>query len=346
MTFSTPELQSPSMTTDDQQRSGLPRVPPAGVWCPAVTCFDKDDNLDLEAQFKYFAHLARSGLAGVVVMGTNSEAMLLTRDERSELVATARKAVGPDFPLMAGVGAHSTKQTLEFAQDAANAGADYLLVLPPAYFGKATTMATVRRFFAKVSAKTKLPIVIYNFPGVCNGVDLDSDTITSIVQDSSKSSPSGISQVVGVKLTCGSVGKITRLAAQHQPSDFSIFGGQSDFLIGGLAAGSAGCIAAFANVCPKLAATIYELYRAGDHQEAMRLQQIAALAESPCKSGIAATKFAATLFSARLAGIEDAEIKFRPRHPYEEPPQTVKESVIEGTRKAGEIELSLQTPPQ
>ncbi|OAQ60319.1 dihydrodipicolinate synthetase family protein [Pochonia chlamydosporia 170] len=329
------------MTVNQASPTAAPHVPPAGVWCPAVTCFTEDDNLDLDSQSKYFAHLSKSGLAGLVVMGTNSEAMLLTREERSQLIATARQAVGPSFPLMVGVGAHSTKQTLELAEDAAKAGADYLLVLPPAYFGKATTMATVKRFFARVAAEASLPVVIYNFPGVCNGVDIDSDTMTAIVRESAKSND-GVSRVVGVKLTCGSVGKITRLAAQHRPEDFSIFGGQSDFLIGGLAAGSAGCIAAFANVCPRLTAEIYKLYTSGDHQKAMQLQQLAALAESPCKSGIATTKFAATLFSAKLAGIEDAEAKFRPRHPYEEPSQQVKSSAREVMKEAGDMEEKLQ----
>lgn len=322
----------------------FPHVPSAGVWCPAVTCFTEDDNLDLEAQSKYFAHLSKSGLAGLVVMGTNSEAMLLTREERAQLISTARQAVGPNFPLMAGVGAHSTKQTLELAEDAAKAGANYLLVLPPAYFGKATTMAIVKKFYAKVAAETSLPVVIYNFPGVCNGVDIDSDTITATVRDSAASN-GGVSNIVGVKLTCGSVGKITRLAAQHQPEDFAIFGGQSDFLIGGLAAGSAGCIAAFANVCPGLTAEIYKLYKLGNFQRAMELQRLAALAESPCKSGIATTKFAATLFSAQLAGIEGAEAKFRPRHPYEEPSEEAKSSARKVMAEAGEMEQLLQKLP-
>jgi 4-hydroxy-2-oxoglutarate aldolase len=44
---------------------------------------------------------------------------------------------------MAGVGSHSTKQTLEFIEDAAAAGADYVLCLPPAYFGKALKLQQV-----------------------------------------------------------------------------------------------------------------------------------------------------------------------------------------------------------
>jgi dihydrodipicolinate synthase/N-acetylneuraminate lyase len=152
-------------------------------------------------------------LAGLVIMGTCSEAFLLTREERSQLIATAREpvrreAVGPDYPLMAGVGTDYTKQTLELAHDAAAAGANYLLVLPPAYFGKATTVNVVKRFFADVSRQSPLPVLICNFPGVCNGVDIDSRPITGVVRESAADSPHGISNIVGVKLTCSSVGKI------------------------------------------------------------------------------------------------------------------------------------------
>ena len=309
----------------------IPRIPQPGVWCPAVTFFDpKTDTLDLPSQKKYFNYLSKSGLTGLVIHGTNSEAFLLTREERTQVIAAARDAVGPNFPLMAGAGAHSTKQTLELAADAAAAGANYLLILPPAYFGKATTPAVVKRFFAEVAAKSPLPVVLYNFPGVCNGVDMDSETISAIVREDKARRGDGLSNVVGVKLTCGSVGKITRLAATFPRDEFAVYGGQSDFLVGGLAAGSAGCIAAFANVFPRTAARVFALYEAGKVQEAVELQRKAALAESPIKSGIASTKYAAAVYVAPLAGIEGAEEKLRPRAPYEEPGEAVKKGVRAG----------------
>ncbi|KAI4853251.1 aldolase [Aureobasidium sp. EXF-8845] len=187
-------------------------------------------------------------------------------------------------------------------------------------------MDVVKRFFASFAAKSPLPVVIYNFPGVTNVVDLDSETMTAIVRESAKIS--GTSNVVGVKLTCASVGKITRLAATFDPSEFAIFGGQSEFLIGGLSAGSAGCIAAFANVFPKSTAKIYELFRAGQFAEATDLQQKAALAESPCKSGIAFTKYAVACYFAVIAGIEGAEEKLTPRHPYAAVGEGVKKNVV------------------
>jgi 4-hydroxy-2-oxoglutarate aldolase len=307
-----------------------PHIPKQGVWCPAITFFDRaTDTVDWPGQKAYFKYLATTGLAGLVILGTNAEAFLLTTKERFQLMAAAREAVGPDFPLMAGVGSHSTKQTLELIEGAATARADYVLCLPPAYFGKATTPAVIQDFFDDVATASPLPVVIYNFPGVCNGVDLDSGIITAIAKRNSN--------VVGVKLTCGSVGKITRLAATFSPSEFATFGGQSDFLVGGLAAGSAGCIAAFANIAPRAAAEVYRLYRAGEFEAALKLQQEVALAESPCKLGIAATKYGVAISSAAAAGIEYAAEKLLPRKPYAAPTEAVKMQVAEALAKVNKM---------
>ncbi|KAI9897367.1 hypothetical protein N3K66_007223 [Trichothecium roseum] len=311
-----------------------PVPPPRGVWAPTITFFDHEtDTLDVASQAKYYAHLSRSGLHGLVVLGTNSETFLLTREERKTLLQTAREACGPSYPIMAGVGGHSTKQVLEFLADAADAGANYALLLPPAYFGKQTTPAVVEGFFDDVAARSPLPIVIYNFPAVTNGVDLDSATIARLARKHAN--------IVGVKLTCGAVAKITRLAAELPEDGFSTYGGQSDFLVGGLAAGSAGTIAGFANVFPRTIVRIYDLYNEGKFKEAMELHKKAALAEQPCKAGIAAVKYAASLNTARAAGIEGAGDKLRPRKPYLEPSEADKEKIRSGIAEVAAIEASL-----
>ncbi|KAL4806732.1 hypothetical protein BDV18DRAFT_168361 [Aspergillus unguis] len=311
------------------------KIPPSGVWAPAITFFDHaSDTLDIPSQSQYYAYLATTGLAGLVVLGTNSETFLLTREERKTLLQTARDATGPSFPIIAGVSGHGTKQVLEYIEDAAAAGADYALLLPPAYFGKQTTPEVVRGFFEEIARESKLPIVIYNFPAVCNGIDLDSKTIA----DLARRFPSTI---IGVKLTCGSVAKITRLSAELPAGKFAAFGGQSDFLIGGLAAGAVGTIAGFANVFPKTIVRIYDLYQEGKVEEAMALHKRAALAEQACKAGIATVKYAAGITTAKKAGVEDALEKLKPRRPYLEVDDKGKiaiEEMVEGMR---EVEDSL-----
>ncbi|QGI69984.1 hypothetical protein CEK27_002313 [Fusarium fujikuroi] len=278
------------------------RAPPSGVWAPAITFFDHEtDTLETDSQAAYYSYLSKTGLAGLVVLGTNAETFLLTREERKALLQTARQACGPSFPIMAGVGGHSTKQVLEFINDAADAGANYVLLLPPAYFGKQTTPEVINNFFDDVAKSSQLPIVIYNFPVVCN---------------------------------------------ELPEERFAIYGGQSDFLIGGLAAGSHGTIAGFANVVPKTIVHIYNLYQEGKFQEAMALHKKAALAEQPCKAGIASVKYAATLSTAKAAGIKGAAEKLKPRRPYVEPTDAAKKSIESQISEMLEFEATLKLPAE
>ncbi|KAH7128171.1 dihydrodipicolinate synthetase family protein-like protein, partial [Dendryphion nanum] len=310
-------------------------IPPSGVWAPAVTFFDPaTGGIDFEAQKKYFTYLSTTGLGGIVVLGSNAEAFLLTREERRALIACAREAVGAEYPLLVGVSGFSVIQTLEYINDAKEAGADWGLLLPAAYYGAATTKDIVKDYYDEVAEKSDLPLVIYNFPGISNGMDLDSETITKIA----KGNPG---KIVGVKLTCGSVSKITRLTTELDPTTFATFGGQSDFLIPGLAVGSAGCVASFANIFPKTLSRIYELYTSGKTEEALKLHRRAALAESPTKAGIATTKYAVGLYTAKLAGIENAEEKLKPRRPYVPVGDAVRANVRAVMDEIAEIERSL-----
>jgi 4-hydroxy-2-oxoglutarate aldolase len=93
------------MMVSSQLHTPAPHIPPSGVWCPGITFFNRaTDTLDLDSQRKYYTYLSTTGLAGLVMLGTNAETFLLTREERTALLTTAREAVGPTYPLMAVLG--------------------------------------------------------------------------------------------------------------------------------------------------------------------------------------------------------------------------------------------------
>jgi len=94
-------------------------------------------------------------------------------------------------------------------------------------------------------------------------------------------------------------------------------------------------------VMPKSIVKIYNLYQEGKVEEAMQLHQKAALTEQSIKSGIAATKYAASLHTAKAAGIANAEELLKPRSPYEAPSGAVKKMIKETTEVMGQIESSL-----
>ncbi|KAK8167447.1 hypothetical protein BC567DRAFT_297442 [Phyllosticta citribraziliensis] len=285
---------------------------PQGVYCPVITLYapTATQEVDLDATYTYAQYLVRAGQHGLVYLGTNGELALLTRSERVAIVATARRAVSdlglPKYPLVAGVSAPSTKETIECAVEAADAGANFALLLPPSYWAKSVTEEALLAYYRDVASASPVPVVIYNFPGVTGGIDLNSDQLAALAEHPN---------IVGVKLTCGNVGKAVRLASKFTPDQFRVFGGASDYLVPTLEAGGCGCVTGLANVFPRSTATIYDLWKKGDVEEAKRLQQVVSNAEWACKKTLAATKFGAWWFIGRKIGL-DERLAFAPRKPY------------------------------
>lgn len=138
-----------------------------------------------------------------------------------------------------------------------------------------------------------------------NGVDLDSDQLSALAEHPN---------IVAVKLTCGNLGKIVRLTSKFSYEQFGVFGGASDFLFPTLEVQGVGCVTGVANVFPKCTSRIYDLWTAGDREEARRLQSVVANAEWACKKGIASTKYGAWYFAGRKLGLKKEN--FAPRKPY------------------------------
>lgn len=115
----------------------------------------------------------------------------------------------------------------------------------------------------QVADASPIPTMIYNFPVVTAGLDLDSDTIATLAKHPN---------IVGVKLSCGNIGKLQRLTSTFSPSEFAVFAGRSDFFLHGYIAGSAGTIAALVNIAPKLHGKLTKLYEEGKLLEAVALQ--------------------------------------------------------------------------
>lgn len=164
---------------------------------------------------------------------------------------------------MAGAGAASTRESITLAKEAAAAGADFVMVIPPGYYASTliANRESIKSFFVDIAAASPVPIIVYNFPGVSSGIDLDSDIIIDIV----KASPN----VAGAKLTCASVGKITRVTAVvddpniqtmyprkwdvgegSQWDFFQVIDGYIDILLPSVASGAAGAISGLPNFAP------------------------------------------------------------------------------------------------
>lgn len=180
----------PSIENDNSQNSsskGSKPYPP-GIHVPTLTFFDatQRQEIDWATQTKHIDFLIKSGLHGVVLAGTNGEAVTLTRSEKSNLVSLTKKLAlqngRPDLCVTLGTSGGCTREVLADCVVAKEAGADFVLVLVPAFFHFAMTHDAICAFFEEVAHESPVPVVIYNFPGVAAGLNVDSTMLDRLAK--------------------------------------------------------------------------------------------------------------------------------------------------------------------
>lgn len=270
---------------------GKPRTPlRPGVYSPTMTFFNPDtEELDIPAIRKHAVRLAKAGLVGLVTMGSNGEAVHLTRAERKIVTLQTRSALDEagfsNIPVIVGTSEQSIRGTIELCRESAEAGGEYALLVPPSYYRAAMgNEEALYEYFTGVADGSPLPLILYNYPGAVAGIDMDSDFIIRVSQHPN---------IVGTKFTCGNTGKLTRVAramkntitpkspypetnSSSDPSaaPYVAFGGMADFTLQTLISGGSAIIAGGANVLPRVCVRIFDLWGKGQVAEAIELQKV------------------------------------------------------------------------
>lgn len=148
-------------------------VPPPGVYVPVPTFFVSRSAsnyspiaapYDAATQAAHSLHLARSGITGLVVLGSTGEAVHLTNAERFDVLSSIRKAYDDagfkDYPIIAGTATQNIAETVEQLKDAKRAGAQWGLCLAPGYFAGAVTQEGIRKWFEAVADASPIPIMM------------------------------------------------------------------------------------------------------------------------------------------------------------------------------------------
>jgi len=142
---------------------GSPAAPFGRVLTAMVTPLHADGSLDRPGAARLAAHLLEQGNDGLVLNGTTGESPTTTAEEKAAVVRAVREAVGPDVPLLSGVGTYDTASSVALARDAEAAGASGLLLVSP-YYSRPTQAGLVAHT-TRVADSTDLPVMLYDIPG-------------------------------------------------------------------------------------------------------------------------------------------------------------------------------------
>lgn len=249
----------------------------AGIYSPTMTFFDPEtEDLDVPTIRKHAVRLAEAGLVGLVTMGSNGEAVHLSRAEKTTVTRETRSALDEagyqNVPVIVGASEQSIRGTIDLCKEAAEAGGEYSLLVPPSYYRYAMDEDALYEYYTKVADGSPIPIILYNYPGAVAGIDMDSDFIIRLAKHPN---------IVGTKFTCGNTGKLTRVALEtnavntnSEGSGYMAFGGMADFTVQTAVSGGSGIIAGGANVLPKTCVRAWNLWKEGKFEEAIKVQKV------------------------------------------------------------------------
>ncbi len=172
-----------------------------GIFPPITTPFYPDGNVYYKKLESNVERYSRTPCAGIVVLGSTGEAILLAGQEQRDVLKSAREATVPNKVLIAGTGVESAIETLRLTEYAAELGYDVAMVRTPHYYKKQMQPVNILAFYRTVADRSPLPVIIYNFPQA-TGYDIPAELVVELVEHPN---------VIGIKESSGDVEKVCKM---------------------------------------------------------------------------------------------------------------------------------------
>jgi 4-hydroxy-2-oxoglutarate aldolase len=150
---------------------------------------------------------SRTPIAGMVVLGSTGEAVMLSDEERREVLRVAAEVAAPEKVLIAGTGAESAVESLRLTEYAARVGYDVALVRTPHFYRPQMKPEAMLAFYRTVADNSSLPVLLYTVPPF-TAYDLPLEVIIELAEHRN---------IIGIKESSGNVEKVAAMveATRH-----------------------------------------------------------------------------------------------------------------------------------
>lgn len=173
----------------------------SGIFPPITTPFYPDGRIYFRKLEQNIEQYSRTPVTGIVVQGSTGEAVLLSDEERRDVLKCARESAANDKVLIAGTGIESAIETLRLTEYAAGLGYDIAMVRTPHYYKGQMTPANMLAFYRFVADRSALPVIIYNFPPA-TGYDMPAELVIELAEHPN---------LIGIKESSGSIEKVQKM---------------------------------------------------------------------------------------------------------------------------------------
>ena len=172
-----------------------------GIFPPITTPFYPDGNVNYKKLEHNVERYSRTPVAGIVVLGSTGEALMLSDQEKRDVLRVAREAAAPHKVLIAGTGIESAVETSRLTEYAAELGYDVAMVRTPHYYKKQMLAANILAFYRTVADRSPIPVIVYNFPQA-TGYDIPAEVMIELAEHPN---------LIGIKESSGDVEKVRKM---------------------------------------------------------------------------------------------------------------------------------------
>lgn len=235
-------------------------ITPEGIIPAMVTPFATEEKVNRTELRRLTSFLLNEGVHGLFPMGSQGEFYALQRSEKKQVLETVVDEVNGKVPVYAGTGAITTKGAISLTRMAEDIGVNAVSIITPFFISP--SQDELYEHYLSIARSTNLPVILYNNPGRCGGVNLSPDLVERL---------SRVDNIVGIKDSSGDLTLISEYI-RRCGGNFSVLAGRDTLIFGTLVYGGKGSITATANVAPGLVVRIYQAYMQGDIEEARKAQ--------------------------------------------------------------------------
>jgi 4-hydroxy-tetrahydrodipicolinate synthase len=206
----------------------------------------ENQQVDLDRLTAFCDHLIGQGVHAITALGSTGEYYALSPKERTDVLQTVLDVCQGRVPVLAGTNAASTREVIDYSQQAQAMGAAGLLLAAPYY--SLPTPDELYAHFEAVNQAVKIPIMLYNYPGR-TGVDLLPDLVARLAE---------LSQVEYIKESTGDITRVSTIL-KLCGDKIKVFCGADTIPVECFMLGAVGWVGGIANVLPKTHVKIYDL---------------------------------------------------------------------------------------
>jgi len=224
-----------------------------------ITPFKSDNSIDFKSLEKVVEHIVRGGVNYLVLLGTTSEAVTLSEEEKEAVVSSVTEIINNRVPLVVGMGGNNTRQIVDSILKTDFAGISGILSVTP-YYNKPGQKG-IYQHFRSIAEASPVPVILYNVPGrTCSNID--AETCIQLAWD--------CKNIVAVKEASGDFKQVMRII-RDTPDDFLVISGDDLITLPMIAVGGSGVISVLGNAFPEEWSEMVRLALKGNFKQSAEL---------------------------------------------------------------------------